>query len=118
MTKITGFDTFDVRFPTSRTARPGEAAGCRDHEPGPLARARLMRDACASYGIPLPAAALQFTRRHPAVTVAVVGAPSAEEITADTSTSPPTFRTGCGPNWRPSYMIAKGLVLQRVLNPS
>jgi hypothetical protein len=48
-------------------------------------RARRMRDACASYGIPLPAAALQFTLRHLAVTAAVVGARSAEEITADTS---------------------------------
>jgi D-threo-aldose 1-dehydrogenase len=53
--------------------------------PGLLARARRMRDACANYGIPLPAAALQFTLRHPAVTAAVVGARSAEEITADTS---------------------------------
>ena len=44
-----------------------------------------MHDACASCGIPLPAAALQFTLRHPAVTAAVVGARSAEEITADTS---------------------------------
>ena len=41
---------------------------------GLLARAGLLRDACASYGIPLPAAALQFTLRHPAVTAAVVGA--------------------------------------------
>ena len=53
--------------------------------PGLLARARRMRDACASYGIPLPAVALQFTLRHPAVTAAMVGARSADEITADTS---------------------------------
>jgi aryl-alcohol dehydrogenase-like predicted oxidoreductase len=53
--------------------------------PGPLARARRMRDACARYGIPLAAAALQFTVRHPAVTTAVVGARTAEEITADVS---------------------------------
>ena len=32
-----------------------------------------------------PAAALQFTLRHPAVTVAVVGARTAEEVTADVS---------------------------------
>ena len=50
-----------------------------------LARARRMRDACARYGVPLPAAALQFTLRHPAVTAAVVGARTAEEITADIS---------------------------------
>jgi aryl-alcohol dehydrogenase-like predicted oxidoreductase len=53
--------------------------------PGVLERARLISDACTGYGIPLPAAALQFTLRHPAVTAAVVGARSAEEITADTS---------------------------------
>ena len=50
-----------------------------------LARARVMRDACARYGVPLAAAALQFTLRHPAVTAAVVGARSPEEITADAS---------------------------------
>jgi D-threo-aldose 1-dehydrogenase len=53
--------------------------------PGLLDRARRMRDACASYGVPLPAAALQFTLRHPGVTAAVVGARSADEITADVS---------------------------------
>jgi len=53
--------------------------------PAVLARARLMRDACARYGVPLAAAALRFTLRHPAVTAAVVGARSPEEITADAS---------------------------------
>jgi D-threo-aldose 1-dehydrogenase len=53
--------------------------------PGLLTRARRMRDACASYGVPLPAAALGFTLRHPAVMAAVVGARSAQEITADVS---------------------------------
>jgi D-threo-aldose 1-dehydrogenase len=48
-----------------------------------LARARLMRDACERYGVPLPAAALQFTLRHPAVTAAVVGVRAPEEIRAD-----------------------------------
>ena len=50
-----------------------------------LARARRMRDACARHGVPLAAAALQFTLRHPAVTAAVVGARSPEEITSDVS---------------------------------
>ena len=40
-----------------------------------------MRDACARHGVPLPAAALQFTLHHPAVTAAVIGARTAEEIT-------------------------------------
>ena len=47
--------------------------------PAVLARARQMRDACARYGVPLAAAALRFTLRHPAVTAAVVGARTAEE---------------------------------------
>jgi D-threo-aldose 1-dehydrogenase len=60
--------------------------GTYDYAPAPpavLARARRMRDACARHGVPLPAAALQFPLRNPAVTAAVVGARSAEEITAD-----------------------------------
>ena len=57
-----------------------------DYAPAPpavAARARRMRDACARYGVPLAAAALQFTLRHPAVTAAVVGARTAEEVTSD-----------------------------------
>ena len=48
-----------------------------------LAQARRLRAACARHGVPLAAAALRFTLRHPAVTAAVVGARSAAEITAD-----------------------------------
>jgi D-threo-aldose 1-dehydrogenase len=44
-----------------------------------------MREACTRYGVPLAAAALQFTLRHPAVTAAVVGLRSPEEVTADIS---------------------------------
>jgi D-threo-aldose 1-dehydrogenase len=53
--------------------------------PALVARARQLRDVCARYGVPLPAAALQYVLRHPAVTAAVVGARSAEEIRADAS---------------------------------
>ena len=53
--------------------------------PGLLGRARRMSGACARHGVPLPAAALQFTLRHPAVTAVVVGVRSPEEITADNS---------------------------------
>jgi D-threo-aldose 1-dehydrogenase len=59
-----------------------------DYAPAPsglIARARRMSGACARYGVPLPAAALQFTLRHPAVTAVVVGVRSPEEITADNS---------------------------------
>jgi D-threo-aldose 1-dehydrogenase len=49
------------------------------------ARARRMGDACARYGVPLAAAALQFTLRDPAVTAAVVGARTPAEIRSDIS---------------------------------
>jgi D-threo-aldose 1-dehydrogenase len=51
--------------------------------PAVLSRARRARDICAAYGVPLPAAALRYTLRHPAVTAAVVGARTPEEIRAD-----------------------------------
>jgi len=59
-----------------------------DYAPAPpavAARARRMRDACARHGVPLAAAALRFTLRHPAVTAAVVGARTPEEVTSDVS---------------------------------
>ena len=59
------------------TARPTTT---RPAPPAVAARARRMRDACARYGVPLAAAALRFTLRHPAVTAAVVGARTPEEI--------------------------------------
>ena len=51
--------------------------------PGVLARARRVRDICARHGIPVAAAALRYVLRHPAVTAAVVGARTPEEIRAD-----------------------------------
>jgi D-threo-aldose 1-dehydrogenase len=74
-------------FNSGILAGPG-AGATYDYAPAPpavLDRARRMRDACVCHGVPLPAAALQFALRHPAVTAAVVGARSAAEITADTS---------------------------------
>ncbi len=62
--------------------------GTYEYAPAPAAvaaRARRLHDACARHGVPLPAAALQFPLRHPAVTAAVVGARSADEITQDVS---------------------------------
>jgi hypothetical protein len=55
-----------------------------------------MRDACARHGVPLPAAALQFTLHHPAVTAAVIGARTAEEITVDVSYLKTPIPTLCG----------------------
>jgi D-threo-aldose 1-dehydrogenase len=71
-------------FNSGILAGPGDGA-TYDYAPAPPGLLARARDACASYGIPLPAAALQFTVRHPAVTAAVVGARTAEEITADVS---------------------------------
>ncbi len=48
-----------------------------------LARARALRDECAGFGVPLPAAAIQFSGRHPAVGTVLVGARSPEEVAAD-----------------------------------
>jgi D-threo-aldose 1-dehydrogenase len=51
--------------------------------PGVLARARYIAEVCARYDVPVAAAALRFVLRHPAVTAAVVGARTPEEIRAD-----------------------------------
>ncbi|WP_206306047.1 aldo/keto reductase [Streptomyces sp. RFCAC02] len=45
-----------------------------------LRRARRLADLCAAHGVPLPAAAIQFPLRHPAVTGVVLGARSADEV--------------------------------------
>ncbi|GIH52976.1 D-threo-aldose 1-dehydrogenase [Microbispora rosea] len=55
-----------------------------DAAPPPvLERARGLGRVCASHGVPLPAAALRFPHRHPAVANVLIGARSAEEITED-----------------------------------
>jgi D-threo-aldose 1-dehydrogenase len=46
-------------------------------------RARVLQAVCAEHGVALPAAAVQFAMRHPAVRTVLVGARSAAEITAD-----------------------------------
>ena len=74
-------------FNSGILAGPGDGA-TYDYAPASpalLARARRLRDACVEYGVPLAAAALRFTLRHPAVTAAVVGARTPEEIAADVS---------------------------------
>jgi D-threo-aldose 1-dehydrogenase len=63
-----------------------EAGATYDYLPAPaevVERAGRLRAMCARYGLPLAAVALRFALRHPAVTAAVVGARSAEEIRAD-----------------------------------
>jgi len=45
-----------------------------------VAKARAIQEVCASHGVPLRAAALQFPLTHPAVTSVLVGARSAAEV--------------------------------------
>jgi len=61
----------------------GDRYGYAAPPPDVVQRVARIRDACARYGVPLPAAALQFVLRHPAVTAAVVGARTPAEIRAD-----------------------------------
>ena len=72
-------------FNSGVLADPGQDA-TYDYRPAPAAlldRARRIRGACARYGLPIGAVALQFALRHPAVTAAVVGARTAAEIAED-----------------------------------
>jgi D-threo-aldose 1-dehydrogenase len=72
-------------FNSGILADPGDGARYDYAPAGPdvLARARRVRDVCARYDIPVAAAALRYVLRHPAVTAAVVGARTPEEIRAD-----------------------------------
>jgi D-threo-aldose 1-dehydrogenase len=45
-----------------------------------LARARRIAEICGEFGVPLPAAAIQFSRGHPAVKTVVLGMNSPEEV--------------------------------------
>jgi D-threo-aldose 1-dehydrogenase len=57
-----------------------------DYAPAPpevLSRARRLREMCASHGVPLEAAALQFPLRHPAVACVLAGCRSDVEVTED-----------------------------------
>lgn len=57
-----------------------------DYEPAPdhiVKRARELADLCASHGTPLPAVALQFSQRHPAVTSVLTGVRSQSELTTN-----------------------------------
>ncbi len=52
----------------------------REVPPDKLRRARDLAEACRELGVELPAAALQFSARHPAVVSVVVGADTPEQI--------------------------------------
>jgi D-threo-aldose 1-dehydrogenase len=51
--------------------------------PSLLARARRIAEVCAGYDVPIAAAALRYVLRHPAVTAAVVGVRTPDQIRAD-----------------------------------
>jgi D-threo-aldose 1-dehydrogenase len=72
-------------FNSGVLADPSPAAtyDYRPASPDVMDRARRIGAACARHGLPIGAAALQFTLRHPAVTAAVVGARSPAEIVTD-----------------------------------
>jgi D-threo-aldose 1-dehydrogenase len=56
-----------------------------DYEPAPpevLSRAERIEDVCDRFGVPLPAAALQFPLRHPAVSSVVAGLANWAEVSA------------------------------------
>jgi D-threo-aldose 1-dehydrogenase len=74
-------------FNSGILAGPGDGAryDYAPASPALLARAHRLRDICAEYGVPLAAASLRFALRHPAVTAAVVGARTPEELAADVS---------------------------------
>ena len=57
-----------------------------DYAPAPpelVRQAKQLETTCASHGVPLEAAALQFPLRHPAVAAVLIGARSAREIERD-----------------------------------
>lgn len=59
--------------------RPGATFGFAE-APGPiLKKAGLIQDVCRRYGVPLPAAALQFSAAHPVVASVLVGSSSPEQ---------------------------------------
>jgi D-threo-aldose 1-dehydrogenase len=56
-----------------------------DYEPAPrevLTRAERIEEICRRFGVPLPAAALQFPLRHPAVSSVVAGLANKAEVSA------------------------------------
>jgi D-threo-aldose 1-dehydrogenase len=60
--------------------RPGATFNYRPAEAALVDRAIALRQVCQRHGVPLPAAALQFTLAHPAVTAVLVGARTPSEV--------------------------------------
>ena len=62
---------------------PGARFDYVEAEQGVLDRARRIGEVCAAHGVPLPAAALQFAMRHPAVASVLTGVRSVDELRAN-----------------------------------
>jgi D-threo-aldose 1-dehydrogenase len=60
--------------------RPGARFDYAPADRDRLDRAVALRQVCDRYGVPLPAAAIQFTLAHPAVTAVVVGVRTPSEV--------------------------------------
>jgi D-threo-aldose 1-dehydrogenase len=60
--------------------RPGVPYNYATAPPEVLARARRLEARCASYGVPLKAAAIQFPLRHPAVACVLASARNVDEL--------------------------------------
>jgi D-threo-aldose 1-dehydrogenase len=63
--------------------RPGATYDYAAADPELIARATRIRAVCERHGLPVGAAALQFTLAHPAVTAAVIGARTPGEMAED-----------------------------------
>jgi len=72
-------------FNSGLLARPevGATFDYSSASPELVARAMRLQAVCGRFGVPLPAAAVQFVARHPAVAMTLVGARSVSEIEAD-----------------------------------
>jgi D-threo-aldose 1-dehydrogenase len=63
--------------------RPGAPYDYVPASPAQVARAQRLAAVCERHGVPLVAAALQYPLRHPAVSVVLVGAGTADEVSND-----------------------------------
>jgi D-threo-aldose 1-dehydrogenase len=70
-------------FNSGVLVRAGGAYDYAEAPPQVLARAARLAAVCERFGVPLPAAALQFAAAHPAVVSVIPGAQTASEVEAN-----------------------------------
>ena len=81
--------------------------------PAVIERVRRIDEVCAGHGVPLAAAALQFSLGHPAVVSVIPGMRSAAEVSRNITLMNHTIPGGC---WRD--LRREGLIGERVMLPS